>query len=246
LLIDRGIPGGNIPCYWLHVPARHGASTTFPILVFLHGGGVGPDPDVDRLKDNGPLGYMLSDSELDPDTRDLIGRFLIVNPVLPEDPDNFTLWADNIDALDAIVDSVVSRHRGDPRRLYVTGNSRGGQGAWRFPKYSKHRVTAIVPVCGHFLDATNLMPLGDIPVWTLCNRGDRVHGVQMRAVEIIEGNGGEPFLLLEDARPEGDAYLERRHIATSFDREGHNAWTATYRSPHVYRWLMGRRGASRE
>jgi predicted peptidase len=210
-------------------------------MMFLHGGGVGKDPDIEKLRDNGPLGYLLYDSELSSEVKNLIKKFIIVNPILPENPDDFTLWADNVDALDAIVDSAKSRHKGDPTRLYVTGQSRGGGGAWRFPKYSSHSVAAIVPVCGNYLDAANLEPLTEMPVWTLCNTGDRQYRSQMRAVSIIEESGGDPFLPLSNATPADPSYLESKHIVTSFEKEGHNAWTATYRNPHIYRWMLSQK-----
>jgi predicted peptidase len=241
LLITQGIPGENIPCYWIYLPENYKKSKALPVMIFLHGGGVGKDPDIDKLRDNGPMGYLLYDSELSSEVKDQIKKFIIVNPVLPEDPDNFTLWADNIDALDAIIDTVISCHKGDPTRLYVTGNSRGGQGAWRFPKYSRHHVAAIVPVCGHYIDTANLEPLTEIPVWTLCNTGDRVYGVQMRAVSIIEESGGDPFLLIDNAVPGDPSFLEKKHIATSFEKDGHNAWTATYRSPYIYKWMLSKK-----
>lgn len=238
MLITHGIPGKNISYYWLYLPENYDTARTLPIMIFLHGGGAGKDPDIEKLKDNGPLGYLLNDSELNLEVKDLIKKFIIVNPALPENPDNFTLWVDNIDALDAIVDSVISCHKGDPAWLYVTGNSRGGQGAWRFSKYSRYLVATIVPVCGHYIDAANLEPLTKIPVWTLCNTGDRVYGIQMRAVSIIEESGGDPFLLIDNATPYDPSFLERKHIATSFEKDGHNAWTATYRNPHIYKWML--------
>jgi len=237
-LVTQSMPGGNIPCYWIYHPENYDTATTLPIMIFLHGGGAGKDPDLEKMKDNGPLGYLLYDSELNPETKDMIEKFIIVNPVLPENPDHFTLWVDNIDALDAIVDSVISRHKGDPSQLYVTGNSRGGLGVWRFPKYSRHSVTAIVPVCGHYMDAANLDPLIEMPVWTLCNTGDRVYEIQKRAVSIIEEGGGDPFLLIDNATPGDTYFLEKKHIATSFEKDGHNAWAATYRNPHIYRWML--------
>ncbi len=82
ILITHGIPGENIPCYWLYLPENYDMSGTLPVMIFLHGGGVGKDPDIEKLKDNGPLGHLLYDSELNSEVKDLIKKLIIVNQML--------------------------------------------------------------------------------------------------------------------------------------------------------------------
>ena len=59
--ISRGIPGKNIKGYWLYLPEKYNRSAEWPILVFLHGGGAGPKPDINRLKRFGPLKNVLKE-----------------------------------------------------------------------------------------------------------------------------------------------------------------------------------------
>ena len=236
--ISHGIPGKNITGYWIYLPETHHTSRSWPVLLFLHGGGMGENPDIHRVKKYGPLKNLLDGTPSTGDVRNLLKEFIIVSPILPENPKNFTLWIDNINALDAVIDTMIERHWADPDRLYVTGSSRGAGGAWRFPKHSRHNVAAIVPVCGFYMDRSNLRPLADIPVWITCNTGDRLYNTQKRAVAAIEALGGEKFLLLDTANPAGGDFLKRRHILTSFAKKGHDAWTATYSSAAIYRWML--------
>ena len=236
--ITQGIPSKNIMGYWLYLPEKHNPSQAWPVLFFLHGGGMGENPDINRVKKYGPLKHVLEESFSNHSPTDLLKGFIIVCPILPENPKYFTLWIDNIKALDAIIDTIINDCRGDPSRLYITGSSRGGGGAWRFPKYSKHPIAAIVPVCGHYLNLTNLESLIDIPVWTTCNTSDRLYNIQRRAVSYIEEHGGEKFFLLDTAKPDNSSFLTKRHIFTSFAKKGHDAWTATYESPQIYQWML--------
>lgn len=236
--ITQGIPGKNIMGYWLFLPEKYNTSPAWPILIFLHGGGAGENPDINRVKRFGPLKYVVGDSLSNHKLTNLLKGFVIICPILPENPKNFTLWIDNIKALDTIIDSIINDHRGDSSRLYISGSSRGGSGAWRFPKYSKHPIAAIVPVCGHYLKRVNLKSLVHIPVWITCNTGDRLYNIQRRAVSFIEEQGGEKFLVLKTTSPDNPSYLKQKHLATFFNKKGHNAWTATYSSPQVYQWML--------
>jgi len=242
--ITKGIPGKNIMGFWLYLPEKHHPSRAWPMLFFLHGGGMGENPDIDRVKRYGPLKHVLEESLSDQSSTGLLKRFIIVCPILPENRKNFTLWIDNIKTLDAIIDTIVIDHRGDPSRLYITGSSRGGIGAWRFPKHSRYPIAAIVPVCGHYLKLANLEPLSDIPVWITCNTGDRVYNIQRRAVSYIEDQGGERFFLLDTAAVDDPAFLKKKHIFTSFARRGHDAWAATYSSPRIYQWMLNFRNVN--
>lgn len=236
--VSDGFSGKNIMGYWINLPEKHHPSQTWPILIFLHGGGMGENPDISRVKRYGPLKQVLEGSLTDQSAGTLLKGFIIVCPILPENPKNFTLWIDNIKILDSIIDTIIIDYRGDPSRLYITGSSRGGSGAWRFPKHSRYPIAAIVPVCGFYIKKANLDSLVDIPVWITCNTGDRVYNTQRRAVFYIEEKGGERFLLLDTASPDDSIFLEKKHIFTSFAKKGHDAWTATYASPRIYQWML--------
>ena len=53
--------------------------------------------------------------------------------------------------------------------------------------------------------------------------------------------GAEKSHRLHDAAPKGGEYLSHRHIFTSYDRNGHDAWSDTYCQPHIYQWLLRQR-----
>ena len=67
--------------------------------------------------------------------------FVIVAPLSSD-------WAWNVEALDALLDEVLKRYRVDLDRIYVTGNSMGGNGTWALAANCPERFAAIAPICG--------------------------------------------------------------------------------------------------
>ncbi len=95
----------------------HGALA--PVLVFLHGFDEGaPTPIEQALLYHGPLR-----AEAAPQARDFLG----VAPQLPRCGD---LWREYVDDVRDIVRDVLASRSGDPRRVYLTGFSFGGNGVF--------------------------------------------------------------------------------------------------------------------
>jgi predicted peptidase len=107
--------------YLLSVPsetARAGAA--IPLLCFLHGYGEAAPRDIERaLTLHGPLR-----SSSNPRARQ---EFIVVAPQLLIGGD---LWSRYADVVRQIVSEVRNEHGGDPRRLYLTGFSFGGNGVF--------------------------------------------------------------------------------------------------------------------
>ena len=105
------------------------------------------------------------------------------------------------------------------------------------------RFAAILPICGQLHGVTDFSILVDLPIWVVHGTNDHIHdhAESVRAVEALERLGGDPFLRLENTRPEGTAYLSHRRIFTSVRRGPHDVWSATYASPQVYAWLLEHR-----
>jgi len=169
----------------------------WPLIVYLHGGSMrGTDPE--RLRGMGLPAVV----EKDPDF-----PFVVLSPLLPERQ----LWTDT-DALIALLDDVVSRHRIDPERVYLTGHSVGGNGAWYLAYRHPDRFAAIAPMAGPAIPwwATRLR---DVPVWAF--HGDRDEIVPLREsremVDALRAEGGDARLTVLEGRDHFilDAYENR-------------------------------------
>ncbi|UCC45659.1 MAG: hypothetical protein JSU65_06995 [Candidatus Zixiibacteriota bacterium] len=239
--IKVSLTSDDIVGYWIHLPRDHSSEQVWPVILFLHGGDAVAE-DLDYVRTLGPARYLENTNQQDSLLGKLIGdSFVIISPHLSnENGQRNRQWHDYADVIDSIVETVICRYGGDRRRFYITGLSRGGHGTWRLPSVTKHPIAAIVPVCGRSNDAGCLASTTHLPIWNTCNKGDALITVefQEQAVATIEAAGGDEFLRLADVSPVDTTYLEHRHIFTSFDRQGHDAWTATYGSRHIYEWML--------
>ena len=199
--------------YQLYLPPgaaeASGDGERWPLLVFLHGSGE-RGSDIDRVKAHGP-----------PKIADRQGGgfpFILVSPLLPADED----W--DIAKLDAIVDRTTASLPVDPRRVYLTGLSRGGHAAWRWAAAEPTRFTAIATVAGRGDPATACV-LKDTPIWAF--HGDRD--------DVVPPEGS--FAMARAIRACGG----RKGLLTIYPDLGHNAWDPAYDDPALYLWLLSHR-----
>jgi dienelactone hydrolase len=129
-------------------------------------------------------------------------------------------WAWNVEALDALLDDVLKRYRVDLDRVYVTGNSMGGNGTWALAAKCPERFAAIAPICG-VGDASSTGRLKGVPTWAFHGADDRVVPPEKseRMIAALKKAGGDARL-------------------TVYPGVGHDAWTATYANPSFFEWLL--------
>jgi acetyl esterase/lipase len=139
--------------------------------------------------------------------------------VAPQSPD----WSWNVPALGRLLDEVLERYRIDEDRVYLAGNSMGGNGTWALAAHAPERFAAIAPICGRG-DPASAGRLRDVPTWAF-------HGADDRVVPVNQSE--RMIAALKEAG--GDARL------TVYPGVGHDAWTRTYASPVFYEWLLQRR-----
>src|SRR5690606_25299236 len=124
-----------------------------------------------------------------------------------------------------VIDHVVSKYRIDESRIYITGLSLGGHGAWNYATQYPDRVAAIVPVCGRG-NVNKACEMEDVPVWAFHNEGDNT----------VHVNGTKNMIAaLKKCSPK---YTPKETI---YPKNGHDAWTQTYNlsSGHdIYTWLL--------
>ncbi|MDO8587109.1 MAG: prolyl oligopeptidase family serine peptidase [Armatimonadota bacterium] len=197
--------------YLLYLPPDYGKikDKHWPLLVFLHGAGERGN-DLEKVKLLGPP-RMVADGKKFP--------FILVSPQCPED----SWWTEQTDVLAAMIDEVEAKYSVDKRRIYLTGVSMGGFGAWALATRQPKRFAAIAPICGAGQPYTAYM-LKDIPMWVFHGDKDNVvpPAKSQEMVDAVRAAGGNPKFTL-------------------YPGVGHYSWDATYGNPEFWKWLLDQR-----
>lgn len=190
--------------YLVYLPdGYYRAPKRWPLILYLHGAGhVGQD--VGRVRAGGLPRYIETGGRL---------PLIIVAPQSPQPG-----W--DAEALIALLDEVTGRYRVEPDRVYLTGASMGGYGAWALAAAHPERFAAIAPIAGGG-DPTRAVRLRGIPTWVF-------HGAEDAVVPLEESR--KMVAALE--RAGGDVRL------TIYPGVGHNAATPTYAAPRLYEWFL--------
>ncbi|MFA7172760.1 MAG: PHB depolymerase family esterase [Kiritimatiellia bacterium] len=120
--------------------------------------------------------------------------------------------------------NILETQSVDPDRVYITGLSLGGFGAWdaiqRWPDF----FAAAVPICGGG-DVHQARQLKKMPVWAFHGDADKSVSVDCsrRMVEAIRKAGG------------------RRYRYTEFSGVAHNSWDRAYADQEMVTWLLNQR-----
>ena len=138
-----------------------------PMIVFLHGSGE-RGSDLEKVKAWGPPAIV----EKNPNF-----PFIVLSPQCPEGQ----WW--NIFLLKGMIDDVLAKYNVDKSRIYLTGLSMGGFGAWdlamTFPDY----FAAVAPICGGG-NPILVSKLKNTPVWVFHGKKDESVPEQQSAIMV--------------------------------------------------------------
>jgi len=190
---------------YLVFEAKGGAAGQ-PLLLFLHGSGES-GTDLEIVKRNGP-------PKLFP--RFGLDRFSVV---APQCPDERIGWEPA--RLAAFLAEVIEGTRADARRIYVTGLSMGGTGAFDLAAEIPDRFAAATFLCGEG-DPAKARQLGRLPVWIF-------HGAADGAVPVEYGDR-----LFDALRAQNAAVTYTRFN----DADHGETWIRAYESTVMYDWLL--------
>lgn len=209
--------GGGYP-YQLFVPRGYDADTTrrWPLVIFLHGSGE-RGSDLEIVKKNGPPRIVAQHPG---------SPFILVSPQLEQVEGN--RW--DVAKLDALLADLRRRYRIDASRIYLTGLSLGGYGAWAWALRRPDLFAALVPVAARSEDASaNPCLLKDMPIWAF-------HGDQD---DVVDPQAGFAIVKAIDAC-KGTV----RPRMTIYPQMTHGSWEPAYDDPAMWRWLLEQRRAA--
>jgi predicted peptidase len=205
--------------YLLYLPGDYAKDPhqKWPLILFLHGSGE-RGSDLELLKKQ-PLPKTLDQQKDFP--------FVVLSPQLPLAMGNWSAW---IDPVNILLDQIQATTSVDTQRVYLTGLSMGGFGAWEFALRYPRRFAAIVPIAGGFRHQSNATPenicdLTELPVWVFHGARD-INVVPRQSKDMVDAlkacGGNVKFTLYPDAD----------HAAS---------WTRAYADPELYKWLLEQR-----
>ncbi|WP_027366481.1 prolyl oligopeptidase family serine peptidase [Desulfocurvibacter africanus] len=200
--------------YLLHFPSG-ALEGGWPLAFFLHGAGErGDDPRL-LLRQGLPR-------HAEAHAKDL--PFLLVSPQCPE----WSSWQQHLGHVEELLEAVMAEHPVDPDRIYLTGISMGGFGAWFLGTERPERFAAVVPICGYGPEALGfperVCALRQVPVWAFHGAKDTVVPAEesCKLVDALRLCGGDVRL-------------------TIYPDVGHDSWTQTYDDPELYDWMLAQR-----
>ena len=195
--------------YLAFLPTSYSAKgAPVPLIIFLHGSGERGN-DLNKVKAWGPPAIAEKDPAF---------PFMVVSPQVPDGE----WWHANL--LKGMIDEVLARYYVDRSRVYLTGLSMGGYGAWdlaiRYPDY----FAAVAPVCGGGTPL-EVARMKHVPTWVFHGmKDDAVPETESaRMVAALKAAGGDVrYTVLPDA--------------------GHvDAWVYAYGEAGLFDWFLAHR-----
>ena len=202
--------------YLLYLPGGYGQDPQqrWPLVLFLHGSGErGDNPNA--LVEHG-LPRLL--------TTTLDFPAIVLSPQAPED---MVWWGAELNGVSALLDHVQANYAVDSKRIYLTGLSMGGFGAWALALQYPQRFAAVVPVAGGWDSERDSVPrnicaIKAVPIWVF-------HGAQ------------DDIVLPKKAQLMVDA-LKKCGVDVRFtlypEADHRESFERAYDDPELYAWMF--------
>lgn len=197
--------------YLLSQPEQGEENEGKPLILFLHGVGE-RGTDLQLIKQYGIPDRVATVSDF---------PFITVSPQCPKD----SYWTEETETLKELLIHCVQTYKADPERVYLTGLSMGGAGAWRLAIDHPHLFAALAPICGKSYPK-EAHALKGLPVWIF-------HGEEDDVNPLTHSKDMAEALLEEGA----DVLL------TVYPEVGHDSWTKAYETEELYRWFLSHKNS---
>ena len=230
--------GQTMP-YRLFVPEKYDAQQTYPLVLFLHGGGErGDDNEKQILANQGATIWAKPDEQAK-------RPCFVLAPQAHNAPDGgfgITRDAENKLSLKRVfefspdlklavktLEKVLAEYSIDNTRIYATGLSQGGFGVWNLGATYPDVFAAIVPICGG-VDPALAGKLASKPIWAFHAAEDPIIPVSYsrNSISAIRNVGGNP------------RYTEYAS-GTYLKPMEHFSWALAYQTVEMREWLFSQK-----
>jgi predicted peptidase len=214
---------GETMKYRLFVPPDYDPVQPYPIVLWLHNAAA---RGTDNLAQISGTDYFGSHTWINGESLEKYHAFVLAPQVSEAGG-----WSSprgketppNLEAALAILTSVEHKYHIDPDRVYVAGESMGGEGVWRALAADPHRFAAAVALCGYG-DSWEIPRVAKIPVWIFQGQMDAtvdVHRARDWVAELKKAGGSPKY--------------------TEYPSIGHNVWDLAFSEPGLVDWLFSHR-----
>jgi predicted peptidase len=220
--------------FQVFVPRNWSADRAWPVVLFLHGSGERGNDNEAQLRQGLP-----------PWLKEHGGDFpaVMVAPQAPAD----TVWSGEVErAAMAALEQSIKTYHGDRTRLYVTGLSMGGYGAWQAAVDHPGMFAAAVVICGGIRSLDDMpelkvygVPGGVDPYAWVADR------VKPMPVWIFHG-AIDDQVPPEESRAMNKALLKVGDPVryTEYPGVGHGSWGRAYDTSELWPWVFSHRTGS--
>jgi predicted peptidase len=219
-LLTRTVKAGAATYnYQVYVPAKLRDQKKLPVIVFLHG-----------IGQRGEGGFVPAQGGANAMLRSYLEQIPAI-VLLPQcRKGHYWHDAEMERMVSESLRQTVAEFEADEGRLYLTGVSMGGFGAWHMASKFPGKFAALVSICGGspLIAADRFTPIarsvGRTPVWVF-------HGAEDRIVPVSESRG----MIAALKAAGGDVrYNEYANV-------GHNVWLNVLAEPELLPWMLAQR-----
>lgn len=219
-------PKGETMQYRLFVPPQYDPAKKFPLVLWFHNAAGRGDDNTSQISGTNTPGTHIWTT---PENQAKYAAFVLAPQV-----SETKAWARphanaprvSIRLALEILDSVEKEYSIDRRRVYIAGQSMGGEGVWAVLAAAPRHFAAAIVLCGYGFD--NMVPrVAKTPVWIFQGDADEIVSVEHARewVAALRNAGGSP------------KYSE-------IPGWGHNVWQKAFADSEVVTWLMAQRRGS--
>ena len=167
-------PTGSMPGtsagYWEYLPPHYGNGALYPLIVFHHGLGENGNggSDLDDVLVHGPPKHIEANDW--PESR----PFIVLSPQQAN-------GCPTAAQVHSFLTFAVENYDVDPKRIYLTGLSCGGNATWDYlADHTDERIAAAVPICGLGVAAFGRTgcAMGKVPIWAFVGDEDSANNVR--------------------------------------------------------------------
>jgi predicted peptidase len=218
--------------YVVYVPREFDRAKAWPVLLSLHGGG-----------ERGSDGIRQTQFGVGAAIRRNAERFpmIVVMPQAPPDE----RWLDGpARGAMAALERTISEFHGDRNRIYLTGLSMGGYGAYAVAYENPETFAAMAPVCGGVIAQPTAKSTRDLPAASGADDPYALVASRIKNIPIWIFHGAHDDIIPPTESRKMHAALRAVGAEVKYTElpdANHNAWDPAYETAELWEWMLAQR-----